>query len=234
MKRTLCLLRFCIIEMLNVSDSANCISSNRLQKKLAQYFSIRQSSDEVAARTAGVGGSDQGGKDREPKMDDEKKKKYQEQLTAIAKQQVKMSEAQASFDSQSLELQGRLDIKDQQAREIADRLYHWKKSVAKSAISSKTGKSLPRSTIDTIVSDNLFWYVGNVLGVMKRVALLQLDQNEPAKEKEVETVRVRHIHLKNQLDKLEKQLKEKEQLADGLALIGKPGNTTSGWCFILI
>lgn len=47
-----------------------------------------------------------------------------------------------------------------------------------------------------------------------------MEKNEPEKDSEVETVRVRHIHLKNQLEKLEKQLKEKEQLADGLALIG--------------
>lgn len=134
-------------------QTISLIRVRRLQKKLATYFAIRQSSDEEAIRSSGATGGDQdrGADETGSTAASEKERKYEEQLSSIAKQQVKMSEAQANFDSQSLELQGRLDVKDQQAREIADKLFHWKRSVARSAVNSKTGKGIPKNFIDTMV-----------------------------------------------------------------------------------
>jgi hypothetical protein len=54
-------------------------------------------------------------------------------------------------------------------------------------------------------------------GVARRAA--QFEATELAKDKEVEKVRFKNIHLQFQLRKLEGKIKEKEQLAEGLHLI---------------
>lgn len=52
-----------------------------------------------------------------------------------------------------------------------------------------------------------------------RRIIKQFEATERAKDEEVEKVRLKHIHLRMQLRKLEAKLQDKEQLAEGLHMI---------------
>lgn len=71
----------------------------------------------------------------------------------------------------------------------------FKKDVAKNALNSRSGKAIPQKDIDQYVSLEL------------------------RKDHEVMQVRLENIKSKNKLKKREMQLKQKEELAEGLHLI---------------
>merc|ERR1712196_486705 len=71
----------------------------------------------------------------------------------------------------------------------------FKREISRCAENSRTGKPIPKKIIK------------------------QFEETERAKDVEVENVRLKSIHLKTQLRKLEVRLKDKEQLAEGLHLI---------------
>ena len=64
----------------------------------------------------------------------------------------------------------------------------FKREIARAAENSRTGKPIPRKIIQ------------------------QFESTELAKDKEVEKVRLKNIHLKFQLRKMEGKIKEKEQV----------------------
>ena len=55
---------------------------------------------------------------------------------------------------------------------------------------------------------------------IKLKRILAFEAAEEAKDREVAEVRLKHINLMYQLNQLEDQVKEKEELAEGLHLIG--------------
>lgn len=125
----------------------------------------------------------------------EKRKRYSETLASVIRAKDDLAATQSHYDAIAMDLQARLDEKEAKASEIQDSFIDFKREIAKAAENSRTGKPIPRRIIK------------------------QFEATEAAKDTEVEKVRLKNIHLRTHLRKLEARLKEKEQLADGLHLI---------------
>eukprot|EP00798_Chlamydomonas_sp_ICE-L_P012314 gene12314-15480_t len=102
---------------------------------------------------------------------------------------------EAHYQTSIFDLKSSLEERIKRADDIGKAYKHFRLEVAKSAEHSKTGKP---------ISDRL---------------LAQLDQEDLEKEEEVQRVRLKNIHLSNQMKRIELTLKQKEQLAEGLHLI---------------
>jgi chromosome segregation ATPase len=94
-----------------------------------------------------------------------------------------------------MDLQRRLDDKEEQAQKILESFREFKRGIAKGAENSRTGKPIPLRIIG------------------------QFESTETKKDQDVEKVRLKNINLRTQLRKIEQQLRAKEQLAEGLHLI---------------
>lgn len=93
------------------------------------------------------------------------------------------------------ELQAKLNEKQAKCKEIEQQFKELKRSVAQNAVFSRTGKKIPKKTLD------------------------EWEESEALKDQEVHQYRFQNIALRNRLANKEKILKKKEQLADGLHLI---------------
>ena len=94
-----------------------------------------------------------------------------------------------------MELQARLEEKEEKVESVREAFTNFKSEIAKAAENSRSGKPIPKKIIR------------------------QFEETELKKDEDVSKVRLRNINLKTQLKKLEGKLREKEQLADGLHLI---------------
>lgn len=92
-------------------------------------------------------------------------------------------------------LTAKLDRQDEKATELSDSFKAFKREIAREARHSRTGKPIR----------------------LKRI--LAFEAAEEQKDRDVAEVRLKHINLLNQLKQLEDQVKEKEELAEGLHLI---------------
>jgi hypothetical protein len=92
-------------------------------------------------------------------------------------------------------LTAKLDRQDEQATELSDSFKAFKREIAREARHSRTDQPVK----------------------LKRI--LAFEASEEAKDREVAEVRLKHINLLSQLKQLEEQVKEKEELAEGLHLI---------------
>lgn len=145
---------------------------------------------------------------------------YLETLQQVVVEKKKIAAFLSRCDAQAMELQGRLDEKEGRgesgealrgrmmidnhchtidqlcfvnvaAQEIHKSFVEFKREIARAAENSRTGKPIPKQII------------------------AQFEATELAKDKEVEKVRLKNIHLKFQLRKLEGKIKEKEQVWGG-------------------
>jgi chromosome segregation ATPase len=107
----------------------------------------------------------------------------------------RMKREQGEYEQQALDLQTRLDDKEFKAEEIAASLRQFKREILTKAENSRTGK-----------------------GVSQRL-IKQFEHAESKKDEDLEKVRLRNISLKTTLRKLEKLLRSREQLAEGLHMI---------------
>ena len=160
-----------------------------LQRQLAGVFASRQPDENDGKDDKASGESESEG------LLEEKRKRYAETLAGVVRAKDDLEATQGHYDAIAMDLQARLDEKEAKASEIQDSFIDFKREIAKAAENSRTGKPIPRRIIK------------------------QFEATEAAKDTEVEKVRLKNIHLRTHLRKLEARLKEKEQLADGLHLI---------------
>lgn len=99
------------------------------------------------------------------------------------------------YQSTIFDMKSMLEERIKRADDISKAYKHFKLEVAKSAEHSKTGRP---------ISERL---------------LGQMEHEDQEKEEEVQRVRLKNIHLTNQLKRIEQTLKQKEELAEGLHLI---------------
>jgi hypothetical protein len=92
-------------------------------------------------------------------------------------------------------LSQKLDSLDEKATELHDSFRQFKREVARGAEFSRTGKPIK----------------------LKRI--LAFEAAEEEKDREIENVRLKNIHYQQQLEALEREVKAKEELEDGLHLI---------------
>jgi chromosome segregation ATPase len=94
------------------------------------------------------------------------------------------------FDMKSM-----LEERIKRADDISKAYKHFKMEVAKTAEHSKSGRSISEGLLGRLEGEDL------------------------EKEEEVQRVRLKNIHLSNQLKRIEQTLRQKEELAEGLHLI---------------
>lgn len=120
---------------------------------------------------------------------------YSATIRVIGDNMARLERDQESYDRESLDLQSRLEEKEEKVESVREAFTNFKTEIAKAAENSRSGKPIPRKIIR------------------------QFEETELKKDEDVSKVRLRNINLKTQLKKLEGKLREKEQLADGLHLI---------------
>lgn len=102
---------------------------------------------------------------------------------------------QEQYDSIAMDLQDRADEKQEKAADIRKTFVTFKRTIARAAENSRTRRKIPLS------------------------AIKQFEAAEATKDHETRRQRMVFIQLKSKLKKAEINLREKEQLADGLHLI---------------
>jgi hypothetical protein len=125
----------------------------------------------------------------------EKDKQFSDTLLLISEGRFKLERQQAEFDQLALDLQTRLDDKEFKAGEIGVSFKEFKREILSKSVNSRTGKSISKR-------------------LMK-----QFEMAEQKREEDLEKVRLRNITLRMSLRKLEKTLRAREQLAEGLHMI---------------
>ena len=120
---------------------------------------------------------------------------YATTLRTIGDNLSRLERDQITYDREALELQARLEEKEEKVESVREAFTNFKSEIAKAAENSRSGKPIPKKIIR------------------------QFEETELKKDEDVSKVRLRNINLKTQLKKLEGKLREKEQLADGLHLI---------------
>ena len=121
--------------------------------------------------------------------------KYLNTLANVNQVQFKMNELRETYNNWAKVYEENIVEKQQRCKEIQDYFREFKREVAKGAEFARTGKQIPKTTIE------------------KWEAL------EEERDKHLQEVRIQNITLKNRLKKLEEQSKDKEKLAEGLHLI---------------
>lgn len=121
--------------------------------------------------------------------------KYLNTLANVHQVRINLKETQDRYNKMASELQAKLNEKQAKCHEIESQFKELKSSVAQNAVFSRTGKKIPKKTLE------------------------EWEESESLKDQEVHQYRLQNIALRNRLANKEKILKKKEQLADGLHLI---------------
>ena len=129
------------------------------------------------------------------KSDMEIAKQYRDALKNVNDAKDAIDREQSQYDEIALQLQDRLDEKEEKAENIRKSFATFKREIALASENSRTGRPIPKKIVG------------------------KFEATEDEKDNDVSKVRLRNINLKMQLKKLEGKLREKEQLADGLHLI---------------
>merc|ERR1712150_13373 len=107
----------------------------------------------------------------------------------------KQKESKDTYENEIATIKHLCELKEAELHRMTSDFIEKRRLIAQKAINSRTGKPLQKKEIEMYI------------------------QNEHKKDQEVKAVRLENIKLKNRLQKREKQLKQKEELAEGLHLI---------------
>lgn len=125
----------------------------------------------------------------------EREKHFVEVLQQVSDCRKKLYRQQQEFDQLAHDLQTRLDDKEYKASEITISFQEFKREIMSKAQNSRTGKPISKRLME------------------------QYETAEQKKDSDLEKVRLRNISLRTSLRKLERQLRAREQLAEGLHMI---------------
>mmetsp|Transcript_17252 Transcript_17252/g.28550 ORF Transcript_17252/g.28550 Transcript_17252/m.28550 type:complete len:377 (-) Transcript_17252:2661-3791(-) len=121
--------------------------------------------------------------------------RYLQSLSQVNELKEDLHKVETHFDRIALDMKIRLEDKEVKAKEIRDSFVKFKREIAEIAENSRTGRKIPKQIIE------------------------QFEETELHKDEELEKFRLRNIHLRNQVRKLDGALRQKEELADGLHFI---------------
>jgi len=162
-----------------------------LQKKIAAFMATQKMRDANAPGST----TNQLQKENDAASMAETERQYADTLNVILDLKNKIRRQQNESDVVAGELQYRLDEKQFKAEAISKSFSEFKREIALTSENSRTGKPIPSRMVD------------------------EFERWEARKNEEMEKVRLKNIMLRMNLKKLEKRLKTKEQLAEGLHLI---------------
>jgi len=174
-----------------------------LQKKALQLYSREKAmqvssntkSDHQGAEAANNDDNNNAAGANATSAETEKGRAYREILNLIYEGKAKLHKQEQDFDNIASDLQTKLDDKEFKANEINERFKEFKREILEKAVNSRTGKPM-----------------GSKLIKYYEVAELK-------REEDLEKVRLRNITMRMTLKKLERQLKAREQVAEGLYMI---------------
>lgn len=133
--------------------------------------------------------------DEESEKRAEKEKIYKEALLSIVASQEKINRQSEDYDRLSHDLQTRLDDREFKATEIAESFAAFKREILGKSENTRTHQSLSNKVVK------------------------QFEKAQEKREEELERVRLRYISMRTQLQRAEKALRAREQLAEGLHMI---------------
>ncbi|KAG8463798.1 hypothetical protein KFE25_004071 [Diacronema lutheri] len=125
----------------------------------------------------------------------EQEGRYVKALAQLQTLKAALAQVQERFDAHAAEMNKKLTQKEEKAREIADAFADFKREIMAAAENSRTSRPIAPKLIR------------------------HFDDAERKRDDELAQMRLTHISRRNQKDKLEYTLRQKEKLADGLHLI---------------
>ena len=185
------------VEELSSEKETLATANADLQRKAAVLIA-REKAQLQGQTRAGAAPEEVTGKEDEPQKEEhlqEKEKQFSEILVHIVEARKKASQQQLEYDQLALDLQTRLDDRNFKAGEIYDSFKTFKKEILNKAENSRTSKPMSKRLIK------------------------QFEAAELQREEDLERVRLRNISMRTQLKKMEKTLRAREQLAEGLYMI---------------
>uniref|UniRef100_A0A7S3R505 CCDC113/CCDC96 coiled-coil domain-containing protein n=1 Tax=Dunaliella tertiolecta TaxID=3047 RepID=A0A7S3R505_DUNTE len=121
--------------------------------------------------------------------------RYRSQLKQWVDALEERDRVEGHYQTTIFDMKSNLEERIKRADDVSKAYKHFRLEVARSSEHSKTGRS---------ISDRL---------------LAMMEHEDQEKEEEVQRVRLKNIHLSNQLKRIEQTLRQKEELAEGLHLI---------------
>jgi len=121
--------------------------------------------------------------------------RYFQALRQVSDNRAELEKVQLNYDHMVLDMKTRLEQKQEKVRELKTTYSEVKTQVALGTGGGSTGRLIPPKT------------------------LKMLEEQAAEKEGDLEKVRLKNIHLRNQLRKLEGNLRRKEELSNELHLI---------------
>jgi len=125
----------------------------------------------------------------------ENERQYAEELILIEEERAKLRKLNTEFDQLALDLQTRLDDKEFKANGISASFKGFKKEILVKAENSRTGHPISKAEVETYGAQ------------------------EQKREEDLEKIRLKNISLRTTYRKLERSLRSREQLAEGLHMI---------------
>jgi histone deacetylase 6 len=167
------------------SMATSLAQQNRVLQHACHTFLQARGSDASDRLPPGAGGGAEGDEARS----------FQELVARFSRAREALEAVRANQDAEVSKLQERLRELSQQGAKITEGLREFKLEVAKSAVNSRTGRSIPRKQID---------------------AFLEEDEE---KIRQIASVRIKGVNLRSAARKIKQKVHGREQLAEGLHLI---------------
>lgn len=164
---------------------ASLAQQNRVLQHACHTFLKTRGSDASDILPPGAGGGAEGDEARS----------FQELVARFSRAREALEAVRANQDAEVSKLQERLRELSQQGAKITEGLREFKLEVAKAAVNSRTGRSIPRKQID---------------------AFLEEDEE---KIRQIASVRIKGVNLRSAARKIEQKVRGREHLAEGLHLI---------------
>lgn len=199
-------------DMFNKSFEDNSVQAmhDRIAELEAQHDQLKEAHSDIQRKAAAIFARDKaqlgvvpgkseaanaaGGSDQND-TEAEREKHFVDVLQAVSECRKKLFRQQQEFDQLAHDLQTRLDDKEYKASEITISFQEFKREIMSKAQNSRTGKPISKRLME------------------------QYESAEQKKDADLEKVRLRNISLRTTLRKLERQLRAREQLAEGLHMI---------------
>ena len=125
----------------------------------------------------------------------ESERQYSDVLVLIEEERSKLSKMHREFDQLAVDLQTRLDDKEFKANGITTSFKQFKREIMVKSENSRTGHTITKAEMEQ--------YIGQ----------------EQKREEDLEKIRLKNISLRTTFRKLERTLRSREQLAEGLHMI---------------
>lgn len=170
--------------------------NSHLQHKLGEHFRRKKNTESQSTiKTAGANREEESDTAGEAIKETTHEQRYSRFLSNLKQNQIELENVKAENEKVIADTKANKESMEQSERQSWANLVELYRNIAGQAVSSRTGKHIPQADIENYI------------------------KNLERKEEEVSQQRLENIKMTNKLKKKELQLKQREELADGLHLI---------------